>query len=40
LQPLANIRPGLILPGQTQTVEELATNVENSGVVVPFMDEW
>ena len=40
LQPLANIRPGLILPGQTQTVVELAAKVENSGEVVPFMDEW
>jgi len=40
LQPLANIRPGLLLPGQTQTVDELAANVEDSGVVVPFMDEW
>ena len=40
LQPLANIRPGLILPGQTQTVDELAAKVENAGEVVPFMDEW
>jgi len=40
LQPLANIRPGLILPGQTQTVDELVAKVENSGEVVPFMDEW
>ena len=40
LQPLANIRPGLILPGHTQTVDELAAKVENSGEVVPFMDEW
>ena len=40
LQPLANIRPGLILPGQTQTVDELAAKVENSGEVVPFMDKW
>jgi len=40
LQPLADIRPGLILPGQTQTVDELAAKVENSGEVVPFMDEW
>src|SRR6266702_2871087 len=34
LQPLADIRPGLILPGQTQTVDELASKVENSGEVV------
>ena len=40
LQPLANIRPGLILPGQTQTVDELAAKVENPGEVVPFVDEW
>jgi 2-amino-4-hydroxy-6-hydroxymethyldihydropteridine diphosphokinase len=40
LQPLADIRPGLILPGQTQTVDELAAKVENSGEVVRFMDEW
>jgi hypothetical protein len=30
----------LILPGQTQTVDELAAKVENSGEVLPFMDEW
>ena len=40
LQPLANIRPGLILPGQTQTVDELAAKVDNSGELVPFIDEW
>jgi len=40
LQPLADIRSGLILPGQTQTVDELASKVENSGEVVPFVDEW
>ena len=40
LQPLADIRPGLIMPGQTQTVDELAAKVKNSGEVVPFMDEW
>jgi len=40
LQPLADIRSGLILPGQTQTVDELAAKVGNSGEVVPFMDEW
>jgi 2-amino-4-hydroxy-6-hydroxymethyldihydropteridine diphosphokinase len=40
LQPLADIQPDLILPGQTQTVDELAAKAENSGEVVPFMDEW
>ena len=40
LQPLADIQPGLILPGQTQTVNELAVKPEHSGGVVPFMDEW
>ena len=40
LQPLVNIRPGLILPGQTQTVDELAAKVDNSGELVPFIDEW
>ena len=40
LQPLADIQPGLILAGQTQTVDELAVKVENSGEVVPFIDEW
>ncbi len=40
LQPLANIRPGFIRPGQTQTVDELASKVQTSGEVVPFMDEW
>jgi len=40
LQPLADIRPDLILPGQTQTVDDLLAKLEDSGEVVRFMDEW
>ena len=40
LQPLADIRPELILPGQRKTVRELLPEVENSGEVVRVMDHW
>jgi 2-amino-4-hydroxy-6-hydroxymethyldihydropteridine diphosphokinase len=40
LQPLADIRPELILPGQTKTVRELLGGLEESSEAVRFMDEW
>jgi 2-amino-4-hydroxy-6-hydroxymethyldihydropteridine diphosphokinase len=40
LQPLADIRPDLILPGQTKTVRELLGGLEESGKPVRFMEEW
>jgi 2-amino-4-hydroxy-6-hydroxymethyldihydropteridine diphosphokinase len=40
LQPLADIRPDLVLPGQTQTVDELLAKLEDSGEVVRLMDGW
>ena len=40
LQPLADIRPTLILPGQTKTVRELLTELQQSGDVARFTDDW
>jgi 2-amino-4-hydroxy-6-hydroxymethyldihydropteridine diphosphokinase len=40
LQPLVDIRPGLILPGQRKTVRELLGELKESGAVVRFMDNW
>ena len=40
LQPLADIRPTLILPGQTKTVRELLAELEESGDVARFTDDW
>jgi len=40
LEPLADIRPTLILPGQTKTVRELLADVEESGDVARFTDDW
>jgi 2-amino-4-hydroxy-6-hydroxymethyldihydropteridine diphosphokinase len=40
LQPLADIRPGLVLPGQRKTVAELLVELKESSDVVRFVDEW
>jgi 2-amino-4-hydroxy-6-hydroxymethyldihydropteridine diphosphokinase len=40
LEPLADIRPTLILPGQTKTVRELLVELEESGDVARFTDDW
>ena len=40
LEPLADIRPTLILPGQTKTVRELLAELEESGDVARFTDDW
>jgi 2-amino-4-hydroxy-6-hydroxymethyldihydropteridine diphosphokinase len=40
LQPLADIRPELVLPSQKKTVRELLTELEGSGEVVRFTDDW
>jgi 2-amino-4-hydroxy-6-hydroxymethyldihydropteridine diphosphokinase len=40
LQPLADIRPDLILPGQTKTVGELLALLSDSSKVVRLTTEW
>ena len=40
LQPLADIRPDLILPKQTKSVAELLAELEESDDVVRFRDDW
>jgi len=40
LQPLADIRPNLVLPGQTKTIRKLLEEVDESGEVVRVTDEW
>ena len=40
LQPLADIRPSLILPWQKKTVSELLAELEGSGDVARFADGW
>ena len=40
LQPLADIRPDLILPKQTKSVAELLAELEQSDDVVRFRDDW
>jgi 2-amino-4-hydroxy-6-hydroxymethyldihydropteridine diphosphokinase len=40
LQPLADIRPDLVLPNQTKSVCELLAHVGNSGKVSRFKEQW
>jgi 2-amino-4-hydroxy-6-hydroxymethyldihydropteridine diphosphokinase len=40
LQPLADIRPDLILPNQTKPVRELLAQVQDSTKVIVFAEEW
>jgi 2-amino-4-hydroxy-6-hydroxymethyldihydropteridine diphosphokinase len=40
LQPLADIRPDLVLPNQRKTVRELLAEVKESGEVVRFAHHW
>jgi 2-amino-4-hydroxy-6-hydroxymethyldihydropteridine diphosphokinase len=40
LQPLADIRPHLVLPGQRKTVRELLAESDESGEVVRLINDW
>ena len=40
LQPLADIRPDLILPNQTRTIRELLAKLDESGRVVRLTNDW
>jgi 2-amino-4-hydroxy-6-hydroxymethyldihydropteridine diphosphokinase len=40
LEPLAEIRPDLLLPNQTQTVTQLIENLRDSAAVVRLKDQW
>ena len=40
LQPLADIRPHLVLPRQAKTVRELLARLDDSGKVVRLTDDW
>jgi 2-amino-4-hydroxy-6-hydroxymethyldihydropteridine diphosphokinase len=40
LRPLADIRPDFVLSGQKKTVMLLLENLNESGDVVPFANEW
>jgi len=40
LHPLADIRPELILPGQTKTVRELLAQLNDACNVVHLMNDW
>ena len=40
LQPLADIRPDLILPNQTKTIRELLAKLDESGRVVRLTNDW
>ncbi|HYR21989.1 MAG TPA: 2-amino-4-hydroxy-6-hydroxymethyldihydropteridine diphosphokinase [Chthoniobacterales bacterium] len=40
LQPLADIRPDLVLPNQTKTVRELLAQIKDSAKVICFTEKW
>ena len=40
LQPLADIRPELVLPKQTKTVRELLAQLDESAKVIRLTDDW
>ena len=40
LQPLADIRPSLVLPGQAKTVRQFLEELKESGAVIRFVDTW
>jgi len=40
LQPLADIRPDLVLPNQVKTVRELLAQLDESGKVVCLTGDW
>lgn len=40
LRPLADIRPDLVVPGQTKTVCGLLEQLENGGAVTCVMEDW
>src|SRR5947207_2842790 len=40
LRPLADIRPDFMLSGQKKTIRELFADVEESGEVIRFAEEW
>jgi 2-amino-4-hydroxy-6-hydroxymethyldihydropteridine diphosphokinase len=40
LQPLADIRPELILPGQSKTVRELLAKLSESTKVMRLTNNW
>jgi 2-amino-4-hydroxy-6-hydroxymethyldihydropteridine diphosphokinase len=40
LQPLADIRPDLVLPDQTKTVRELLAQLDESAKVIRLTDDW
>ena len=40
LRPLADVRPDLMLPNQKKSIRELLTEVERSGEVIRFVEEW
>jgi 2-amino-4-hydroxy-6-hydroxymethyldihydropteridine diphosphokinase len=40
LRPLADFRPDLLLPGHKKTIRELLAEVEQSGDVIRFAEQW